>query len=461
MGSSRTELFALLLAVAAPLVALPASAQEAPPVPLSIAFAPEDHEPIVMRVRDAGFVVKAQDGGWRLMCASALAVSGNSNFFIDGVPGGGLLVTHYNGVQKGDAALCDWRFPDAALEDRHVVTATRQGDRIDVLSTADNRYTIHRSTDGGESFALIAELPEPLAYLSLEAAPSDPDRLYLTAVDFDFDSGVTTRYLYRTDDGGESFTQHDLELGQQSGARLAGVDPDDPDRVYLAFAQPVSSHSHGDEEHVVDELLVSADGGESWTRLQEIGLFGGLGIGPAAGELWLADADGGLLRSTDRGASFEALDIDIRASCVHVRGDRVWICGDSARGDAFSIGYTEDQGGSFTGVMRFDEVEGLLQCGGVAISGCDAAWAGWMFWHNIDAGVPDPVGHEDAGPSARMDASVDDGGRQEPSPSLDAQDEGGDGDDGGCDCRVSGAGDLGASAPLLLALLALVRRRRR
>lgn len=122
------------------------------------------------------------------------------------------------------------------------------------------------------------------------------------------------RGVYKTTDGGETWTNV-LSAGEYTGATDLVIDPRNPDRLYAAMWQhhrTVAAYIGGGPE---SGLWKSEDGGETWSELKTglpEGNMGkiGLAISPlqpdvlyAAIELDLRE--GGVWRSTNRGASWE------------------------------------------------------------------------------------------------------------------------------------------------------------
>jgi photosystem II stability/assembly factor-like uncharacterized protein len=147
---------------------------------------------------------------------------------------------------------------------------------------------LNRSTDGGRSFTVLTgdlgkgeagNEPNPIyrghygTISAIAVAPGDPATLW---------AGTDNGYLYRSEDGGQSWTELPPPVRPKLWISRITVDPRDADLVYLTF----SGYREGDNAPYV---LRSENGGESWTDIT-----GGLphapvnDIVPVRGRLYVA-----------------------------------------------------------------------------------------------------------------------------------------------------------------------------
>ncbi|MFO8130175.1 MAG: T9SS type A sorting domain-containing protein [Bacteroidales bacterium] len=115
----------------------------------------------------------------------------------------------------------------------------------------------------------------------LASAPSDPDRVY-ALFSVGYDNGFiyyNGKYIVRTDDGGQSWI--DLPLPADDYATLswhaltAGVDPNDPDHVYVGGLDVWKSENAGMSwNHLSDWAMMYYGGGPDYIHAdQHIGMF--------------------------------------------------------------------------------------------------------------------------------------------------------------------------------------------
>ena len=171
----------------------------------------------------------------------------------------------------------------------------------------------YRSTDAGDTFELIPDPTSPQgAQLSkgagpLFAAPSDPQTLYMFRVDHIYGVGMQ---LLVSRDGGESWTQATMPAAI-SGARAStvAIHPQEPGHIWAVFDQVDSGQSP-----LTNRLMRSTDFGATWSRVDTpvngIGSLA-LAVSPAGGsELHAAVvANGRGYLSADNGRSWHELGI--------------------------------------------------------------------------------------------------------------------------------------------------------
>lgn len=180
--------------------------------------------------------------------------------------------------------------------------------RIDV-STGDGLY---KSTDGGESWQHVG-LEKTRSIAKIAIHPHNPDHLYVAAFGHPFGPNPE-RGVYRSTDGGQNWELVLFE-SEQAGAIDLKIDPNNPRILYAATWEAYRSFWDISSGGPGSKLYKSTDGGDSWTDItQSKGLpTGPLGkmavaVSPAKpGRVWaLIEAqDEGLYLSDDGGKSWE------------------------------------------------------------------------------------------------------------------------------------------------------------
>ena len=174
---------------------------------------------------------------------------------------------------------------------------------------------VFRSTDAGKTWARVG-LENTRQIAQVRVHPSNPDVVYVAAQG-DRWKGTNERGIYRSTDGGKSWTQVLKGTNATSGASDLSLDPSNARILYAAFWDhqrlPWQVRSGG----AGSGIWKSTDGGDSWTRLSEglPKLMGkiGVAVSPANPERVYAIIEaekGGLFRSDDAGKTWRLLSED-------------------------------------------------------------------------------------------------------------------------------------------------------
>jgi photosystem II stability/assembly factor-like uncharacterized protein len=179
---------------------------------------------------------------------------------------------------------------------------------------------VYKSTDGGKTWSHIG-LRDTRQIGALIVDPRNSDVVLLAAFGHAFGPN-TERGVYRTTDGGKSWTRV-LYKDENTGAIDVSFDPHNPDVVYAALwqarRQPWEFSSGGPGSG----LYRSTDGGVSWTHLTghglPAGLLGRIHVSVSAADskrvyAMIESAEGGLFRSDDGGANWQRVNDDGRLS---------------------------------------------------------------------------------------------------------------------------------------------------
>jgi MYXO-CTERM domain-containing protein len=391
----------------------------------------------------------------------------------------------------------NWSFfelerPEGA-ESGHVVDVCRRGAGPDapVLAlvailddTSQAREYRLYETDARGVFGVVGE---PISVslldfgLTLEVAPSDPDRVYVTG---------TLRndpVLVVSDDGGASFRSNPLVFADPDtvlGAYLGAVSPSDPDRVYLRVARRVPGEDGLYERD--DSLSVSDDGGNSVSEvLRARANLLGFAVSPD-GEVVLAGygdprvdetlsspAAVGLYRAGAHELVFEQVISDIDVSCLRFMNDGLYVCAlerdplglEPTLTADFHLAFHAGSGAPSSAaelmpLLKLRNVRGPPDWTDGRTTACAAEWL------NGDPAAPVPTGT-----CARLNACEDDTRLSEGA--LSCGEPGGAGGASGaasvftndyregCSCRFTGNEPSGARIWLALAAVMFGLRRRR
>jgi photosystem II stability/assembly factor-like uncharacterized protein len=147
--------------------------------------------------------------------------------------------------------------PDMSVEADGTIIALRS----ESLAEGGSVTGLVESTDRGETWVSLAEGLEIGAALTLDSAPSDNNRLYVTGL-----GGTGTGVILRSDDRGRNFEVFDIPgTGFNDTPYIAAVDPSDPNKVFVR-TDSVAEMDDG-LPWANDALLLSEDGGQSWQEM--------------------------------------------------------------------------------------------------------------------------------------------------------------------------------------------------
>ena len=169
-------------------------------------------------------------------------------------------------------------------------------------------------------------------------------------------SPMAAPLLARSTDGGAHFTVSDLSADLGAGwLRIIAVDPEDPARVLLRFL------GLNDQS-----LALTTDGGVRVSKPVTIdGTFTSFVRLPSGTMLVGAMVEGStvpaLFRSRDRGASFEQVANAPSIRALSQRNGVAYAAADNFK-DGFALGTSADEGETWQGLLRYNQVQGILPC---------------------------------------------------------------------------------------------------
>ncbi len=172
---------------------------------------------------------------------------------------------------------------------------------------------VYKSEDGGRTWRNVGlTRTEHIARIVID--PRDSNVVYVAAPG-PLWKGGGERGLYKTADGGKTWSESLIKVGDYTGCSDVVMDPKNPDHLFAATHQRERRYFgmiHGGPE---SGLWRSTDAGKTWTAVRggfptgELGRIG-LNYAPSNPEMIYAQVEapegrGGLYRSTDNGATWE------------------------------------------------------------------------------------------------------------------------------------------------------------
>jgi photosystem II stability/assembly factor-like uncharacterized protein len=268
-------------------------------------------------------------------------------------PGGATvyLASANGGVFKSTNAGANWApiFDDHAVYSIGAVALEPGSSSVLYVGTGEANGAVDsydggglfRTPDGGATWQFLGlEATRRIARVAID--PSNPDRIFVAAMGTQFSTGPE-RGLYRSIDRGGAW-QKVLSLNDSTGACDVVIHPAHPETLYAATWERVRRSTYRRAFGPGCGIWRSADGGDTWTRLQNglpapsdsVGRIG-LAIAPSRPTTVYAQIIGGavlgyngrgLYRTTNGGATWQRRDGG--ATFINMFGGFGWYFGDCA-----------------------------------------------------------------------------------------------------------------------------------
>jgi hypothetical protein len=312
-----------------------------------------------------GMVTSHDDGAtWHWMCEKALKYGGNWDPDYGYTASGALFATTFDGslVNRDGCSF------DASALGNKFISSLTLGPGGEVFMAASHVATpamndpgdakIYKSTDDGMTFPASAN-PGQVGdwWTSVEVAPSDPQRVYLTG--FRLVSAVRTHLVFRSTDGGASFQPMNLTgitLTKDSDISIVGIGKTDPNKVYVRVTyQTVGAVSDG--------IYRTTNGGDSWELIKtenDTLTF----LVRHNGDLLVAGTNVGLFSSTaaSNGSAWTPITGAPTINCLAENSaNEVWACTQNLGVEAAGIMKTTDLA-AWTKVLEYKDISGPVDC---------------------------------------------------------------------------------------------------
>ena len=387
-------------------------------------------------------LLESRDGGktFDYRCEFALGITGEQDTMTAITANGttvaatftGMLTTTDGCTYVVPPDLANKILPDLALSRStpHELMAFHE------IGASEGKYDsqIVRSADDGQTWSNVGPaLPADLLPITIDIAPSDPRRVYLSGQVGKADDFASV--LMRSDDGGATFVRAVVpESAGFRSAYIAAVHPLDVDRLYVRV-----------DDFPSTVIWSSNDGGQTFHKLfTGVGRLLGFAISPDGNEIAFGGPDDGIYVGPSDGTTF-ARRSDVGALCLTFTADALYACAD-AKASGFSLGRSHDKGTTFENILQFDKLCGVTGCDRSTKVGmyCQGDWEQLAPRLGTTCGIPDS-GVTDSGGDRDMniDSAVpEDAGAEAGSSPVVAS--------GGCSCTAYGSTDRAARLPALV-----------
>ncbi len=352
----------------------PARANGRFPASNGVLFAPGDDATVVVRVTFGLLVTKDRGRSWGWICERAIGFSGPEDPTYVVTKSGAIVAGLFDGLRVSRDGGCTW---EAVKTDASVVVdvTLRSDGAVLALASSYDRHgdggslyktQVWLSTDDARSFVALGPRFDPtLLGETVEVAPSDPQRVYVSAVRGD-DVG-RQGVLMVSVDGGKRWVERALALeAKELAPFIAAVDPKHADRIYLRTSASPESPTR---------LLVTDDAGRTYRRLLAAkGPLLGFALTGDGTRLHVGGPDDGLYAGS-AGALALTETSKLKVQCLSRTADALWAC--SSEGGGFVAGVSRDEGATFEPRLHLRDIAGPLACaGGTAVAReCGLDWS--------------------------------------------------------------------------------------
>lgn len=279
----------------------------------------------------------SRDGGasWAWMCEEqiegnggdvdpSIVMTSDGSLVVLSLTNGGVLVSRDDGCsfERAKGPLDGHRGVDLTLD------PSRPGHVLVLMSTIVDvvdrhpryRNILAHSLDHGRNWEVLAEFPDDLSAETLEVAPSDPKRIYVTGTGA---ADPLQGIIERSDDGGLSWTRTTVRLPRGSGSLfLSGIHPTDPDRLW--FRVP----GRGDIYGVLPaRLWLSRDGAVSFDQVADTqGGMLGFALSPDGERVAFGGPLDGLFVAPADASAAPSKISDLQVSCLRWQASGLYAC---------------------------------------------------------------------------------------------------------------------------------------
>jgi hypothetical protein len=392
------------------LVATAAHANGRLPGATGLAIHPTDEQQLLLGLTYG--LALSRDGGasWTWMCEQqiegnggdvdpSIVVTGDGSLVVLSLTNGGVLVSQDDGCSFARAMgpLQGHRGVDLTLDPSdagHVLALTST-----IIEVVDRhpRYNnlLAHSLDHGRHWEVLAELPDDLSAETVELAPSDAKRIYVSGTAA---ADPLQGIVERSDDGGRSWTRTTVELPRGSGSLfLSGIHPDDPDRLW--FRVPARGDIYG---VLPGRLWLSTDGGASFDQVGDTqGGMLGFALSPDGDRVAYGGPLDGLFVAPADGSAVPSKVSDLRVSCLRWRASGLYACG-LEPSDPYSLGYAAEPTKAFVPLWhRANTCREACAAPSPLEMKCSAPWEMVAPFIGADAPICEGEAGIDAGPGAK------------------------------------------------------------
>ncbi len=342
---------------------------------------PTNHAHMVARATFG--ILDTDDGGvtWTWICEDAVGYFGIEDPSIAVTANGSTIAASSRGLSRSADGGCSWSTAELGATPRSGVDVTTSPMNPHEALALESIFvngvysvSLVQTMDDGATWTEVAPLPANILAQTVEIAPSNPDRVYVSA----HLSPTQQSVLLRSDDGGQTWTQSMIDLPVGASAYIGAVDPHDADVVYIRADVPTSA---------IGRVDVTRDAGMTWTQIWSgQGSVAGFALSGDGAALAVGGPASGINVASTSDMIFSSAN-PLGPSCLTWVDGRLFACAREAV-DRFSIGASDDNGTSFVPVLHFSDITPRACGASTSAAVCASSWPPIAASIGVDAGAP-------------------------------------------------------------------------
>lgn len=348
------------------------------PASNAVIFSPSKPENVIVRVTFGMLATRDAGKSWGWICERAIGFSGLEDPSYTVTKSGTIVAGLFEGIRVSRDDGCTWESVPTEGFTVFIDTTLRPDGAVLALASAYDKHgdagilfksQLFVSKDDAKTFEKVGDVLDPtLLAESVEVAPSDPNRVYISAVRGD--AAPRQGVLLVSTDGGKKWVERkitaeapggvlDAGKGGELAPFIAGVDPTRPDRVYIRTSASPENPTR---------LMMTDDAGKTFrTLLSAKGPLLGFALSGDGKVVTAGGPDDGLfggaypLGGAGSGLPELAKVSPLKVQCLgRNSGNDLWACSNEAAG--FVAGTSTDDGVKFEPRLHLKDIAGALQC---------------------------------------------------------------------------------------------------
>ncbi len=286
-----------------------------------------------------------------------------------------ILISAFDGLFVGQSDACDWHSASSVFAAAHpvdvavrpddpssaVVVTSAFASSVDDAGTPGFLSKVYATTNSGADWAPIGVLDPSIAPLTIDIAPSNPHRLYVSATR-QIGANVSGLLLVSEDDGAH-WVERSVPTIAAEGVFIGAVDPVREGVVYIRTLSTTTSR-----------LLVTTDFGATFREIFHAFTLTGFAISADGSKVYLGGPGGGLNVASRDDYVFREVN-RLKVKCLAYAHGELYACSnDASTGQALLLGVSNDDGVTFRPLAHFDSIRGPIACASGSGAKCVSEW---------------------------------------------------------------------------------------